>query len=253
MLRTKFLSCIVLSLAIPLAMGADTQAAPAKPSAAQIVDKNLSARGGLAAWRAVQTMSMSGKMEAGGTQNMQLPFLIEMRRPRKTRLELQFQGQTAVQVFDGVNGWKLRPFLNRHEVESYTGEEMKAASLQADLDGPLVDYASKGTKVELEGTEKLEDRSAYKLKLTLKDGQLRHIWVDAKTFLEVKVDGAPRRLNGTYHSVETYMRDYKSVGGLMIPYVLETAVEGVQQREKILIESVVVNPKLENSRFAKPE
>ena len=184
---------------------------------------------------------------------MQLPFLIEMRRPRKTRLELQFQGQTAVQVFDGVNGWKLRPFLNRHEVESYTAEEMKGTSLQAELDGPLVDYAAKGTKVELEGTEKLEDRSAYKLKLTLKGGQQRHIWVDVQTFLEVKIDGAPRRLNGTYHPVETYLRDYKSVGGLMIPYVLETAVEGVQQREKILIESVVVNPRLEDSRFAKPE
>lgn len=47
------------------------------------------------------------------------------------RMELQFNGQTAILVFDGANGWKLRPFLNRREVEPYSREEMKASSLQA--------------------------------------------------------------------------------------------------------------------------
>lgn len=36
------------------------------------------------------------------------------------------------------------PFLNRHEVESFTSDEMKAIAAQSDLDGPLVDYAVKG-------------------------------------------------------------------------------------------------------------
>ena len=44
-----------------------------------------------------------------------LPFIMELKRPRKMRFELQFKGQTAVQVFDGANGWKLRPFLNRRK------------------------------------------------------------------------------------------------------------------------------------------
>ena len=41
---------------------------------------------------------------------------MELKRPRKMRFELQFNGQTAVQVFDGANGWKLRSFLNRRVV-----------------------------------------------------------------------------------------------------------------------------------------
>jgi len=48
-----------------------------------------------------------------------------------------------------------------------------------------------------------------------------------RPFLEVKVEGTPRRLDGKYHPVATYLRDYKSVNGLMVPFVLETAVEGV--------------------------
>jgi len=252
MFRNIIVPNVLLLLAIHVAIAANVPDTPATLTAAQIVDKNVAARGGLQAWKAVQTLSLSGKLEAGGTQNTELPFALEMKRPRKSRLELKFNGQTAVQVYDGANGWKLRPFLNRHQVEPYTPEELKAASMQADLDGPLVDYNAKGTKLELTGIQPVEGRQAYNLKLTLKNGQVQHVWVDAQTFLDVKVDGTPRRLDGKYHPVATYLRDFRPVKGLMVPYVLETTVEGVQRTEKIRIESVVVNPKLEDSHFTKP-
>jgi hypothetical protein len=158
-----------------------------------------------------------------------------------------------VQVYDGTNGWKLRPFLNRRDVEPYTPDELKAASMQAELDGPLVDYVTKGTKVELEGVQQIDGHDAFNLKLTLKSGQVQHIWVDAQNFLDVKVEGTPRRLDGKFHPVATYLRDYRPVNGLMIPYVNETVVEGVRQTEKILVEKVIVNPKLEDSHFNKPQ
>jgi len=252
MLRKMVLPLIIVLLAVPLVVVADSATAPVELTAAQIVDRNVAARGGLQAWRGVKTMSMSGKLDAGGKQKVQLPFVLEMERNRKTRLELQFNGQTAVQVYDGANGWKLRPFLNRRDVEPYTPDELKAASMQADIDGPLVDYVAKGTKVQLEGIQSVEGHDAFNLKLTLKTGQVQHIWVDAQTFLDVKIEGTPRRLDGRFHPVATYLRDYRSVNGLMIPYVNETAVDGVKQTEKILVEKVIVNPKLEDSHFSKP-
>src|SRR2546430_14462221 len=149
-----FVVCASLALAISLAAAGVDTPSQAKLSAAAIVDKNVAARGGLQAWRAVQTMSMQGKLGAGGnrratisvpildrkssrqalptrpTEEVQLPFVMELKRPGKMRMELQFNGQTAIQVFDGTNGWKLRPFLNRLVVEPYTTEEMKLSSMQ---------------------------------------------------------------------------------------------------------------------------
>jgi outer membrane lipoprotein-sorting protein len=201
---------------------------------------------------------MAQGVKTGGVQlpkrpaeQAQLPFRLELKRTRKSRLELDFRGETAIQVYDGTNGWKLRPFLNRHEVEPFTPDEMKAVALQSDLDGALVDYAAKGSKVELEGTEKVEGKDTYRLKVTFKNGQAQHVWVDAKTFLETKIEGTPRRLDGKYHPVEVYYRDYRSVNGLMMPYVLETKVQGVKQTEKIEIDKVTVNPQVEDARFAK--
>jgi len=141
---------------------------------------------------------------------------------------------------------------------------MHSGAIQSDLDGPLVDYAAKGTKIELAGMEKVEDRDTYKLKLTLKSGQSIHVWIDAQTFLEAKIEGQPRRLDGIYHPVEVYYRDYRPVQGLQIPHVLETKVLPVALKsprlkdpavppEKIMIDKVVLNPNIEESRFSKPE
>jgi hypothetical protein len=279
---------IPFAIALAVAAAAGQPASQAKLSAAQIADKNVAARGGLEAWRSVHTISLAGKLGAGGNQRAtlpmpvpdprfkqhmfstrlaeeaQLPFVMELERPRKMRMELQFNGQTAIQVYDGANGWKLRPFLNRLEVEPYTADEMKMASLQADLDGLLVDYAAKGTQIELAGMENVEDRDTYKLKLTMKNGQAIHVWIDAQTFLEAKIEGQPRRLDGTNHPVEVYYRDYRPVDGLQIPFVLETKVlplahtgKGFKDApvpvEKIIIDKVVVNPKLDESLFTKPQ
>jgi hypothetical protein len=290
-----------LAFAASTALAVDVAPAGAKLSATEIADRNVAARGGLQAWRAVQTMSLAGKLGAGGNQRatlqvplppqavsatanpaqvrsqqqplagavrpveeVQLPFLMELARPRKIRFELQFNGQTAIQVFDGAHGWKLRPFLGRREVEPYTADEMKTTATQADLDGPLVDYAAKGTTVELIGVEKVEDRDTYKLKLTLKNGQAIHVWIDAQTFLEAKIEGQPRRLDGTDHPVEVYFRDFRQVNGLEIPFILETKVLPVARTvqgfrdppvpaERTIIDKVVVNPKFDDSLFSKPE
>jgi outer membrane lipoprotein-sorting protein len=157
-----------------------------------------------------------------------------------------------VQVYDGTNGWKLRPFLNRNDVEPFTPEEAHSVAAQGEFEGPLVDYAAKGTKVDFEKVEPVEGRDAYKLKLTMKNGNVQHIWIDTQTFLDVKVDGAPRRMDGKMHDVWVSQRDFRSVQGLMVPFVVETAVDGYPNTHKMTIEKVALNPNLADAVFSKP-
>jgi hypothetical protein len=265
----------MLLVTIALGAGAATPPATVQPGAAvalprlsaeQIVERNVAARGGLAAWHGVHSMIWKGKVGAGATSypvvtkghleikqrdETLLPYTLEIKRPIKTRLEIQFKGQTAVQVFDGVQGWKLRPYLGRNDWDPYTADEARQAAAEPGVDGFLVDYAAKGAKVDLIGTEKVEDKDAYKLKITMRGGQVRHIWVDGRSFLEVKVQGLPRHLDGKLHDVEIYLRDFRSEGSIVIPHLIETRVVGLRKTEKITIESATVNPKLDDSRFTK--
>jgi hypothetical protein len=286
--KTPVFLSILLGMCLSQAAAAAESKAPSVTlSAAQIVDKHIAARGGLQAWHEVQTLSVAGKMDAGTGDSaarsailakagagasvrrpaggaaagpekptekpqVQLPFRLEMKRPRKSRLEIDFAGKTAVQVYDGQNGWKLRPYLNRNDVEPFSEQEGKAQSDTGDLDGPLVDYAAKGTKIALEGMEPVEGHNAYKLTLTLKSGDVQHVWIDAQSFLDVKIEGIPRRLDGKLHKVWISQRDFRLVQGVMIPFVVETAVEGYQETHKMLIEKVTLNQKLDDAVFGKP-
>lgn len=255
----------------------------------EILQRNAAARGGLQAWRAVGSLSLSGVLDAGRTRQdggrvamatnklataqakararqlvqttgklepesrlIQLPFQLDMKRPAKTRLEIPFQGDTAVQVFDGAQGWKLRPYLGRREVEAFSAQELKQALSQQPMDGLLIDHLAKGTAVALAGAELVEGRPNYRLKLTLRNGDVRQVWVDAQTFLESRVDSPARLWNGRMHPVYTYLRDYHPVQGLQIAHRLETAMEGVPGSESIYVEKVALNPALDDARFDRP-
>jgi outer membrane lipoprotein-sorting protein len=227
--------------------------APASLSVQQIVERNIAARGGLAAWRDAKTLTATGELDAGGKPNRTLPFVLKQKRPRKSRLEITFKDQVSLQVYNGTHGWKVRPFLNRVEVENYTPAELKSAALEQDLDGPLVDYAAKGTQVALAGTDTVEGHPAYKLTLTLRGGEKRHLWIDAGNFLDLKMEGEPRKLDGRLHNVAVLFRDYKTEQGLTTPRLQETIVDGVKQTYKMTITRVTVNDPMDDALFQRPQ
>jgi outer membrane lipoprotein-sorting protein len=244
---------ILCLAALTAACGAVT-AAPANLSVEQIVERNIAARGGLAAWLDAKTLTVAGEIDAGGKPNHTLPYLLEEKRPNKSRLEIVFKDQTSLQVFDGAQGWKVRPFLNRSEVEAYTTAELKSAiAAEQGLDGPLVDHAAKGTQAALAGTDVVEGHPAYKLRLTMKNGTKRNLWIDAGSFLELKMEGEPRKMDGKMHGVAVYFRDYKPEHGLNVAHTQETSVEGYKQTFKITITRVAVNEPLDDRLFQKPQ
>jgi outer membrane lipoprotein-sorting protein len=277
-------------LCVPAALWAADAKPAAVPrlSTQEIVDKYVAARGGLPAWHALQSISYSGKMQVGygnsaarsaqyvsdaalslkaqerkirqqiaeakpQAAQVQLPFVFEMKRPNKSRVEIEFEGKTAVQVYDGESGWLMRPYLNRNDWEPFSPDQARMQAAEPGLDGLLLDSASQGTKVDFESVEPVEGHPAYKLKLTLKSGEVRHVWIDAKSFLDVMIEGTPRRMDGRMRTVWVYQRDFRSVQGVTIPFVLETAVDGYQDRHQMVIEKVALNPKLDDAVFAKPK
>ena len=62
-----------------------------------------------------------------------------------------------------------------------------------------MDYAAKGTKVELESIEPVAGHDAYKL--THKSGDVQHVWIDTRTFVDVKIEGPPRRMDDKMRTV----------------------------------------------------
>jgi len=240
MIRRLLLTAAALAVLSPLA---------AAETLDEVLAKHYAAMGGLEKIRAVQSARVTGKMMMG--QGMEAPFVMEKARPNRFRMEFVFQGMTGVQAYDGKTGWRVMPFLGKKDPEPVPSEALKEMEEEADFDGPLVDWKSKGHAVELVGKEDIEGTPAYKVKAALKNGNVNTYYIDAETFLTLKEEGK-RTIRGTEVETESSIGDYKQVEGLTLPFAVESGAKGSQQKQKMVTDKVELNPKFEDARFVMP-
>ena len=254
--------------AISATANAKTPADAPKLSVEEILQRNAAARGGIDAWHKVRTIVQIGHIE----RNNEIPgmtkapkadarlapdainlvaFRQELARPNKMRTELSFRGATAIQAFDGKEGFTVQPGPSGAVARPFSEAQLRAAAEQLDLEGPLLGAAAQRTIVTLDGVESVRERPAYKLLLQMKNGVTRHVWVDAQSFLDVKIDGT-RQIGDRVWPIETSFDDFRKVDKVQIPYRIETAVGGVHQMESVHLFKVVLNSALENSLFTLP-
>lgn len=239
----NLLSAFLLCSFLLFATGASAQTVD------DVIAKNLLAKGGLAKIKAVQSLRITGSVDLGG---MQAGFVQVHKRADKMRGEISIQGMTMVRAYDGHTGWQIVPFTGKKDPEPMTGDELKQAQEESDIDGPLVDYKQKGNKVDLVGKEKVEGTDAYHLRVTLKDGNVRDLFIDADSFLEIKTIAKISR-RGTEMTLESVLGDYKEVQGLMVPFSIEQHVQGGQgPSQKITIEKVEINIPFDDAQFTMP-
>ena len=129
--------------------------------------------------------------------------------------------------------------------------ESTAAREQADIDGPLVDWKKKGSRIELIGREAVEDREAYKLKITLKSGGVLTAYLDVKSANLVRTEGL-RHVRGKQVQVETTFGDYRLTEGILFPHLVEVRATGRPHVVRIVVDRVEVNPVLSDALFVPP-
>jgi hypothetical protein len=156
-----------------------------------------------------------------------------------------------VQAYDGKNAWQVMPFMGKKDPELMSGDEAKEVEEMGDFDGPWVDYKSKGNQVELLGKEKIEGTDAYKLKVSLKNGDVQTIYLDADSFLEIKEE-TKRTVRGSEQVMESSIGDYKEVGGIIFPFAIESGAKGSPEKQKLTITKIELNVPADDSIFKMP-
>lgn len=239
---------VLLAAVCALAPAAQAQPAPATlPALDTILARHLEARGGADRLRAVNAIRMTGTMT--GPTGEQVPTVVLMKRPDRIRQEIEVDGQTLVQAFDGSRGWTFNPMMGGAPVEVPRSIARRMAD-QADFDGPLVNPAAKGHRVEVIGEDRVDDRPAVKLKLTKKSGEVQVVWLDRARWLEVKSEGTIEQA-GRSIQIESRHSDFRSVDGITTPFVVEVFADGRLQ-QKIVIETMEFPPDLEDTLFQVP-
>lgn len=219
----------------------------------EVVAANLEAKGGEEAWMAVETGRMTGNMRivGGAAGAMEMPFVIEFKKPKMIRLEFTMQGMTGIQAFDGEVGWTVMPFMGSTEPEEMAEDQVKQLKDQAEFEGVLVNFKEKGHTVELVGKEEVDGTPAYKIKVTRADGDVDYLYLDEEYFVEFKTEST-REIQGNEMTISTVLGDYKEVDGLLFPHSMEMSFAGGDAQQVITIENIELGVDLPDERFAMP-
>jgi outer membrane lipoprotein-sorting protein len=215
----------------------------------EVLAKNYESRGGLEKLKAIKTMTIEGKLIQGGG-NLEIPLHLVSKKPNKMRMEVEFQGKKIVQAYDGKTAWWIMPFLGINEPKEMAEREAKETIEQAESLDLLVDYKDLGHQLELVGKEDLEGTDVYKLKLTRKNGKEVLFYLDCETGIQLRSSTYVKR-EESENLVETIMGDYNEVSGVIVPFQIETKVNG-KSEVTMTFSKIKINEKVDDSIFEIP-
>jgi hypothetical protein len=246
-MRGRYCLCLALFGLLSFVMLAPRAAAQ---TADDLVAKVLAARGGVDKIKAIQRQRVSGKISFG--PSAEGPFVVEFERPGKMHMEITIAGQTVIRVYDGKSaGWVVNPFAPNKDVQPMEADDLRNITDEADFDGPLLDYQNKGNHLELAGKDEVGGKAVIKLKLTNKNGDERTYFFDASTYLLAKWEGK-RKTENQEIPVETFFSDYRDVQGVKFAFEIDSDSPGSEQKQRITIDKVEIDPQMDEGHFAKP-
>lgn len=218
-------------------------------TAEEIVARYIKTVGGMEKIQAVKTLRRAGKFTGGG--GFEAAVIEENKRPNMVRQEFSLQGLTGVNAYDGKTGWKIEPWQGKKDPEPLGEEEMKQILEASDFDGPLVNYRQKGNKVEFVGMEPVEGTDAFKLKVTLANGDVRYYYMDTDYYVPIKIE-TRRMIRGAEREYETTLGDYKEVAGWYLPHSVESNMKGSPNKTEVTYEKIEANVPISDGRFGLP-
>jgi hypothetical protein len=221
----------------------------AAQTAEELVAKNLEAHGGVDKIKAIKSYRFTGKFQQGSfsAQVSQLA-----KAPDSIREMFTIQGMTQIQAYDGSVGWQISPFQGRRDPEMLGEDDLRDLSEDADFYGPLVDYKEKGNTVEYLGHDTVDGDDVYRLKVTLKNGDIVYYYLDPDTYIEIRTE-RQQFIRGAVRESQTDLGSFEQVDGVYYPFSISSGPKGrPDQKGTVTIEKMEANVTIPDSEFKMP-
>ena len=238
----KRLAALATVFAMPAAFGY---------TADELATRNIEAKGGLDSIHAIKSLRLTGRMRVQ-QDTLELGVVTLVKPTQSVRYEANLQGLTQVQAFDGTQAWQINPFQGRKDPEKLSADDAKGMGEDAaDFAGPLVDYKTKGYKLDYLGQEDVDGTDAYKLRVTRTNGDITVVYLDPDYFLEIRTINRRVEHGVPVETVVDY-GDYEKVAGVFLPFSQESAVKGSNDRQKVQFDKGEANVDAADGLFQFP-
>ncbi|HXM42230.1 MAG TPA: hypothetical protein VN924_13335 [Bryobacteraceae bacterium] len=237
----RYVTRVTVGLAFAALLSAQT--------AEELVNKNLTAHGGVEKLKEIRSLRMTGKLQQG---SFTAQLGLDTMAPDLVKQSFTIMSMTGISAYDGAIGWRIMPFGGRKDPEMLGEDDLRALQDESDFYGHLVDYKAKGNTIEYLGHDTVDGDDAYRLKVTLKNGDIVYYYLDPETFLEVRTE-LVQFIHGSVKESFSEMGSYKLVNGIYFPFALEQGnPRNPGETSKITIDKIEANVAIDPAEFKMP-
>jgi hypothetical protein len=217
-------------------------------TAQDVLNKMIDAMGGRKALGAVKDTTITGTVELVQA-GMSAPITVYQKDPNKLRIDIEIAAadMTFIQAYDGQKGWGTN--FQTMATEGMSDDMSKNISHQALGNDALLNPQKLGITFALKPKERIEDKDYIVLERTLADGHKAIMFIDSATYLPYKsVTKSLDPMTGGEIEYESFLSDYRKVGGLMISHSTRTLSNGAEV-QRLSISGVTFNSNLDDALF----
>jgi len=219
-------------------------------TAQSVLNKMIEAMGGRKTIEAVKDMTSTGTIEMV-QMGMTAPITICQKEPNKMRVDLDLSayqaGLTFTQAYDGIKAWGTNQ--QTMAIEEMSEDQSKEFARQAIGNVAFLNPQKLGITYALKPKATLDGKDYLVLEQTLADGHKTTMFVDPETYLIFKsVSTATDPTTGGLAEIESFVSDYRKVGGMMVPFSARN-FQGGTEIQRFTFSSVTFNTNLDDSLF----
>ncbi|RTL59521.1 MAG: hypothetical protein EKK37_07065 [Sphingobacteriales bacterium] len=230
----KFLTSFLAAVLFTVAVSAQT--------VDEIIGKHIDAIGGKDKIAQLKSVSQESTTEIMGNSTTVKEILV-IGQGYKT--ETEFNGSKIISCLTDKGGWMINPMAGGANAQAMPDEAYQNSKSVIYFEGGLTDYAAKGLKAELQGTEE----GSYKIKIS--GGVEVFYFIDTKSFNLVKVI-AKGEMMGQQIDITTTFSDFKKTDlGVVLPYTKDINMGMFQMTQKT--SKLEVNKDIDPKTFEMPK
>lgn len=200
--------------------------------------------------KAIKSMEAKNKMV--DNRGMEVQMTIWLKRPNLVKTEIAVGPQKITQAYDGKTAWVINPMAGSMDPQILP--EAQATDVKDTFDmieDPFLNYKKKGHTIELLGTEEVDGKPCFKLKLIKKGNRESTMYIDTKTFFLHKISVIQKR-GGMEMPMDLVMDDYRDVAGVKINHKISAFANG-QNIWTMTFEYFKTNVPIDDTMFQMPK
>jgi hypothetical protein len=218
-------------------------------TADEIINKYVQAIGGKDLLSKITSVYTESSMDVMG---MQAAVKSTTLNGKGMKQEIDVQGSLMITCLTDKGGWSINPMAGGTTPEDMPAGQYNSGKEQIVVGGPFVNFAEKGYKVELMGTEAVGAVNAFKIKMTSPDSISAVYFFDPNTFYLIK-SLQETEMQGQKMDNEITYSDYKQADGYSMPYKMDMVIAGGQFTMTMAVTKVELNKPVDETIFAKPQ